>query len=99
MLYPSNIRFEANNSLKKYVSQAGGFDQEGKKSKSYVIYANGSSSQTKSFLFFKNYPKVEAGAEIVVPRKPDRQQLSAQAWVAIASSVATLALVIDRLVN
>ncbi|MEP2024999.1 MAG: SLBB domain-containing protein [Reichenbachiella sp.] len=99
VLYPSNVRHEDGYSFKKFISYAGGFDQEAKKSKSYIIYANGQSAQTKSFLFFRSYPKVEPGAEIVVPRKPDRTPLSAQAWVAMASSIATLALVIDRLLN
>ncbi|SMD34321.1 protein involved in polysaccharide export, contains SLBB domain of the beta-grasp fold [Reichenbachiella faecimaris] len=99
VLYPSNVRHDNNYGFKKFVASAGGFDQDAKKSKSYVIYANGLSAQTKSFLFFKSYPKVEPGAEIVVPRKPEKTPLTAQAWVAMASSIATLALVIDRLVN
>ena len=99
VLYPSNVRHDDNYGFKKFIASAGGFDQEAKKSKSYIIYANGLSAQTKSFLFFKSYPKVEPGAEIVVPRKPERTPLTAQAWVAMASSIATLALVIDRLTN
>lgn len=99
VLYPSNVRHDDNYGFKRFIASAGGFDQEAKKSKSYIIYANGLSAQTKSFLFFRSYPKVEPGAEIVVPRKPERTPLTAQAWVAMASSVATLALVIDRLVN
>lgn len=99
VLYPSNVRHDDTFGFKKFIASAGGFDQEAKKSKSYIIYANGTSAQTKSFLFFKNYPKVEPGAEIVVPRKPERVPMTAQAWVAIGSSIATLALVIDRLTN
>lgn len=99
VLYPSNVRHDDSYGFKRFIASAGGFDQDAKKSKSYIIYANGLSAQTKSFLFFKSYPKVEPGAEIVVPRKPERTPLTAQAWVAMASSIATLALVIDRLVN
>ncbi|MEO9805407.1 MAG: SLBB domain-containing protein [Reichenbachiella sp.] len=99
VLYPSNVRHDSGYGFKKFIASAGGFDQDAKKSKSYVVYANGLSAQTKSFLFFRSYPKVEPGAEIVVPRKPERTPMTAQAWVAIGSSVATLALVIDRLVN
>ncbi len=99
VLYPSNIRYLGIGGLKKYVSAAGGFDQDAKKSKSYVIYANGSAAQTKGFLWFKNYPKIEPGAEIVIPQKPDKQPMSAQAWVAFASSVATIALVVSQIVR
>ncbi|MFY0626314.1 MAG: SLBB domain-containing protein [Reichenbachiella sp.] len=97
VLYPSNIRFDESKNFKKYISQSGGFDQMAKKSKAYVVYPNGSSAQTRSFLFFRNYPKIEPGSEIVIPRKPDRQPMSPQGWIAISTSVATLALVIKQL--
>ena len=99
VLYPSNMRFDQGSGLKKYVAQAGGFDQTAKKSKAYVIYANGASSQTSSFLFFKNYPKIEPGAEVVIPKKPERQPLSVQAWIALSTSIATLALVVQQIAN
>ncbi|WP_119845272.1 SLBB domain-containing protein [Reichenbachiella sp. MSK19-1] len=99
VLYPSNIRYNKGSGFKKYVGAAGGFDQQAKKSKSYVIYANGSADRTSSFLWIKNYPKVEPGSEIVIPQKPEKHPLSAQAWVALASSVATLALVVTQIIK
>lgn len=99
VLYPSNIQHNKGSKFKHYISSAGGFDQRAKKSKSYVIYANGSAAQTRSFLWIKNYPKVEPGMEIVVPKRPEKQQLSPQAWVAMASSVATIALIISQIAN
>ncbi|MEP3387657.1 MAG: polysaccharide biosynthesis protein, partial [Reichenbachiella sp.] len=99
VLYPSNIQHNKGSKFKHYISSAGGFDQRAKKSKSYAIYANGSAAQTKSFLWIRNYPKVEPGMEIVVPKKPDRQQLSPQAWVGIASGLATIALVISQIIK
>jgi hypothetical protein len=62
-----------------------------------VIYANGDVKRTGKFLFFNVYPHVEPGAEIIVPEKPDRQPMSVQAWIGIASSLATLAILVDRL--
>ncbi|WP_170863762.1 SLBB domain-containing protein [Reichenbachiella agariperforans] len=99
VLYPSNIRFNKGSGFKKYVGLAGGFDQRAKKSKSYVIYANGSAAQTSSFLWIKNYPKIEPGAEIVIPQKPNKTPMSAQGWIALSSGVATLALVITQIIN
>lgn len=99
VLYPSNIQHNKGSGFKHYISSAGGFDQRAKKSKSYAIYANGSAAQTRSFLWFRNYPKVEPGMEIVVPRKPEKQPLSPQAWVAMASSVATIALIVSQIVS
>ena len=99
LLYPITVRFDDGLSFKNYISKAGGFSEDARKNKSYILYANGSVDRTRKFLFFNNYPKVEAGAEIIVPKKPDRQPLSAQAWIALSTSVATLALVIQQLVN
>ncbi|WP_422361194.1 SLBB domain-containing protein [Reichenbachiella sp.] len=97
VLYPSNIQHNKGSKFKHYISSAGGFDQRAKKSKSYAIYANGSAAQTRSFLWIRNYPKVEPGMEIVVPKKPEKQPMSAQAWVAMASSVATIALIVSQI--
>ncbi|MCK5371268.1 MAG: SLBB domain-containing protein, partial [Cyclobacteriaceae bacterium] len=96
-LYPITARYDESLSFKNYVSKAGGFSEDARKKKSYVLYANGSVDRTRSFLFFKNYPKIDAGAELIVPKKPERQPLSAQAWIAMSTSIATLALVVQQL--
>jgi protein involved in polysaccharide export with SLBB domain len=51
--------------LKKY---AGGVDRinGGRKKHIYVRYADGSVQKTRTFLFFKKYPKVEKGAMVYV---------------------------------
>ena len=37
--------------------------------------------------------------DIIIPTKPNKQPLSAQAWIAIVISVATFSLVVKRLIN
>ncbi|WP_186758625.1 SLBB domain-containing protein [Echinicola salinicaeni] len=96
VLFPTSARYEKGDSFKAYVSKAGGFTDNARKGKAYVVYANGDVARTKGFLFFKNYPNVEPGAEIIVPQKPDRQPMSATNWIGLASSLATLAILIDR---
>ena len=54
------------------VNKSGGFSPDAKKSALYVVYQNGSIASTKSFLFFRNYPKVLPGSKIVVPKKPEK---------------------------
>ncbi len=97
VLLPTTTRFNENSSLKKYISKAGGFTGDARRSKTYVVYANGDAKKTDNFLGLKFYPKLEPGAEIVVPRKPDRDRLSAAGWIGLASSLATLGILIDRL--
>jgi len=81
----------------QYISRSGGFSSLAKKSKSYIIYANGSSKQTGSFLGIHFYPKVLPGAEIVVPQKPISSKTSVAEIVGLASSLASLTLIINSL--
>ncbi|MGW8122576.1 SLBB domain-containing protein [Roseivirga echinicomitans] len=96
---PLNVRFDKEFSFKDYIERSGGFLMTAKKGRSYIQYPNGERRGVKRFLFFKSYPKVRAGSTIFVSRKPERQPLNLQAIIAAAGSVATLALVVDRLSN
>ena len=73
--------------------------QSAKRGSSYVQYSNGTREGVKRFLWFKKYPKVEAGSTIFVSRKSVKAPLNFQAIIAAVGSVATLALVVDRLGN
>jgi len=97
LLYPSSTRYDRTKGFKRYISEAGGFTKQSDRKRSYIVYANGSVDRTKSFLFFKNYPKVKPGAEIIVPEKEGG--LSTQAWVGIGSSLASIALTIVTVIN
>ncbi|MEM9830563.1 MAG: SLBB domain-containing protein [Bacteroidota bacterium] len=101
VLYPVSSRYDRSKRFKSYIAESGGFTLSADKKRSYIIYANGSVDRTRSFLFFKNYPRVKPGAEIIVPVKPPRQGLSPQAWVSIGSALGTLTLtiitILDRL--
>ena len=54
------------------INAAGGFGLDAKKSRVYVVYQNGSINSTKSFLFFKNYPRLLPGAKVFVPKKGEK---------------------------
>mgnify|MGYP000282242956 CR=1 FL=1 len=94
---PLNLRFDEKYSFKDYIYQSGGFLESAKKGRSYVQYPNGERQGVKRFLFFKIYPKIEPGTTIFVARKPEREVISTGQWLAIASSLATISLTIDRL--
>ena len=55
------------------INSAGGFNPNAKKSNVYVVYQNGDIKSTKSFLFFKKYPKLLPGAKIFVPKKGENK--------------------------
>ena len=97
VLYPSTVRYDNNRSFRQYVSQSGGFSDNAKKGKSYVVYPNGSAERTKSFLWFKDYPKVEPGTEVIIPQKPERRRLSPGEIATLATAMSTLALMVLNL--
>ena len=99
LLYPISSRYDRNKGFKKYIADAGGFTKEADRRKAYIVYANGSADRTRSFLFFKNYPKVRPGAEIIVPVREERQRLSPQAWISIGTGLSTLTITIITIVD
>jgi protein involved in polysaccharide export with SLBB domain len=92
VLFPTQIAYNKSYSFRDYLSSAGGVSEAGRKSKIYVIAANGKARSTRSFLFFKNYPEVTPGAEIIVPAKEEKiNRLTTGEVIGIASALASLA--------
>ena len=99
VLYPVTVRYKDFGSLRSYVAGAGGFAENAAKSKAYVIYANGSVDRTRNYLLFKDYPRIDPGAEIVIPEKPERERLSTQEALGISSTITSIALVVVTIIN
>ena len=99
VLNPGKVKHLDKLKFKQYVGRSGGFSSMAKKSKSYIIYANGSSEQTSNFFGIHFYPKVLPGAEIVVPQKADSTKTSVAEIVGLASALASLTLIINSLVQ
>ncbi len=96
---PLALTFEKRLTMKNYIDMAGGYGERSRKSKVYVLYANGTTASTHGFIF-KVRPKVAPGSEIIVPKKPDQKSNdSAMKWVAIASTISSLAISVVTLVN
>jgi protein involved in polysaccharide export with SLBB domain len=95
VIVPSLMRFDSSYDLKDYINNSGGFSESARKSKTYVVYLNGQIAVTKRFLFFKSYPKLEPGALVIVPKKPEaKNPTSVSQIVGVTSSLATTALLI-----
>lgn len=98
VLNPLSVSYNKGMRMKRYIDQGGGFGVQAKKNRTYVLHPNGVASATKNYLFFKKYPKITAGSEIIVPKKPERDRLGAAGWVGISSTaVTTLLLIITTL--
>lgn len=73
VLKPVTVQFEPGRGFGSYISAAGGFNRNAYKKRVFVVYPNGRSASTKSFLGMRIYPKVTPGSAIFVPVEPARQ--------------------------
>jgi protein involved in polysaccharide export with SLBB domain len=99
VLFPTQIPYNEKYNLHDYIAAAGGVAENGKKSKTYVVYANGKAATTRGFLFFKSKPDIKPGAEVVVPEKEPKQKISTAEFIGIASAVASLAGVVIAILH
>ena len=78
--------------LNYYLTQAGGPTDDARLGKIYVVYSNGSVSRTNNgFLgLFRSYPRVDAGAEVIVPGKKERKGMPATEVLGISSTALSL---------
>lgn len=98
-LYPITVRYDKGQSLSKYAAMAGGFSEDAQPGKAFVVYANGSVDKTSNFLWFKFYPKVEPGAEIIVPKKVESRKMTPQEALGLSTAMTSLALIIVTVIS
>ena len=89
VLRPLTVQFDSRKHFSSYLSAAGGFQNNALRKRTIVIYSNGKSSKSKSFLGFIFYPKLRAGSSIFVPSKKEVRTIDpAKAGVIISSLTA-----------
>lgn len=97
VVFPTTLKFASGKKARYYVNNAGGFASRAKRNQTYVIYPNGEVARTKSFLFFRTFPKVRPGSDVIVPTKGPKNPLGVQQALAITSGLATLAVLISQI--
>lgn len=92
VMFPTQVVYKKGADLLYYINKAGGFTEDAIKHKTYVLYANGNAAKSRNYLLFKDYPKPKPGAEILVPKRPERmrQRLTTGELVGITSGLATM---------
>jgi protein involved in polysaccharide export with SLBB domain len=100
VLKPVTVQFETGRSFASYISAAGGFNRNAYKKRVFVVYPNGRSASTKSFLGIKAYPRVTPGSSIFVPVEPARESgfdpAKAAVFVSAISAVLTAVVLLFR---
>jgi protein involved in polysaccharide export with SLBB domain len=66
---PVGLGYESGKRANYYVNRAGGFKEEAKRNKTFVVFPDGSAKSTHKILgLFNRFPSVEAGSYVVVPK-------------------------------
>ena len=94
VMYPNTVSFADNKTMKYYIEQAGGFSQQAKRKKTYVIYMNGQIKRGR----LNSTSLIEPGCEIVVPMK-EKNAAALQNILSIATTSASLATMIASIAN
>jgi protein involved in polysaccharide export with SLBB domain len=71
VLKPVTVQYESGKGFGSYLSAAGGFTRNAYKTRAFVVYPNGRSAKSHSFLGIRSYPRVTPGSSIFVPLKPE----------------------------
>ena len=95
VMYPNTVTYKEGEDLKYYINQAGGFGNNARKKRAYVVYMNGTVSRLRS----GNSKAIEPGCEIIVPSKERREKMSPTEILSIGTSTASLATMIATISN
>ncbi len=90
VLLSTQIPYKTNYHLRDYISSAGGFTVNAYRSKVYVVYANGRAATTAHFLFFKSFPQIEPGCELIIPKKREKKSTSITEIAGFATVILSL---------
>ena len=92
VMMPNTVTYIEGKDVGYYLSQAGGYSQNAKKSKKFIIYMNGQVDKVKS-----RSHKVEPGCEIVVPNKVKKNTFANT--MGYTTSFASLAMMVATIAN
>lgn len=95
------VRYQGGRNFRDYVDRAGGFSENARRNRAYVVYANGDVNRRRSYLFglIRSNPSIEPGAQIIVPEKLPGEDLTTAQIISLTSSAATTALLLLTLID
>ena len=91
VMFPNTVAYVSSMGYKDYVHQAGGFGNRAKKSKTFIVYQNGTVGLAK------NGAKPEPGCEIVIPSKKRREPFDPRVINSFTTPLTSIALLIVAL--
>ncbi len=95
VMYPNTVVYQKGLSLNDYINQAGGYSDQARKKRVYIVYMNGTTTKAKG----SSKDLLKPGCEIIVPTKEQKPPMSLGEKIAIGSSVTSMASVVALLIN
>ncbi len=92
VMYPNTVGYQKGKSVGYYIDQAGGFSNKAKKSRTYIIYMNGTVAKVGHNV------KPQPGCEIVVPEKSMNRMSTAEIF-SLGTSMTSIATILVTLAN
>ena len=93
VMYPNTVAFSEGKNYKWYINQAGGYGNSAKRSRTYILYQNGTVSKAKG------NAKIEPGCEIIVPTKTRTTQQTIATIGSLGTSMATIVTLLISVMN
>lgn len=93
VLFPNAVVYEPGKKLSYYIDQAGGYGQNARKGRAFIVYMNGTVARAK-----KNTP-IEPGCQIIVPSKPANDGTDWTKILTIATSFSSVAAMAATITN
>ncbi len=96
VIHANTVVYRDGQSIRKYVSQSGGYANRAMRRKTYVIHMNGMIEESR----FLSRPKVTPGSMVVVPMKgAARNPISPMEIASMGTSVASMGAIVTSLLN
>ena len=94
MMVPNTVSFMEGENIDYYINQAGGYADNAKKGKKFIVYMNGQVTRVKG----NGKKQIEPGCEIIVPSKSKRRT-NINEILGFASSFSSLGMMIASIAN
>ena len=92
VMYPNSVTFQPGKSLKYYAKAAGGFDNNARKNRAFVIYMNGMVASGMS-------AEIRPGCIVIIPSKAYREPVKWNEVISMLSSTASVSAVVLSAIN
>ena len=93
VMYPNTVAYSDGKNYKWYVNQAGGYGNRAKRSRTFILYQNGTVTRAKGGT------KIEPGCEIIVPAKTRTTSETISQIGSLSTTMATIATLLISVLN